>query len=92
MDYLALYSRNCKKCKHLDPEEPREYSKCHFNNGNKECPAQEVQLAVVGEAKRFAAAVKDARSAGLIAREVELLQEVAKRPSAFQHRFREASR
>lgn len=92
MDYLALYSRNCKKCKHLDPEETREYTKCHFNNGNKECPAQEVQFAVVGEANRFAAAVRKARAAGLIEREVQLLQEVAKRPPAFQHRFREASR
>ncbi len=91
MEYLALYSRNCKRCKSLDPEETREFDKCHFNNGNKECPAQEVQLAVVGEATRFANAVKKARSNGLIAQEVMLLQRVAKRSPAFQQKFREAS-
>lgn len=90
MDYLALYSKNCKRCKFLDPEEEQGFEKCHFNSGNKECPAQEVQFAITGEAKRFAEAVKRARAAGDIAREVEILNEVAKRPPAFQHKFREA--
>ena len=89
MDYLALYSSKCKRCKHLDPEEPKAFTKCHSSAGNKLCPADEVQFAVVGEAKRFAVAVKKARASGNLAKEVRILQEVAKRPQAFQHKFKE---
>jgi hypothetical protein len=92
MDYLALYSRNCKKCKHLDPEETQEFEKCHFNAGNKACPAKEVQLAVVGEAQKYAQAVRKARAAGNITQEVAILTKVATRSPAFQQKFREASR
>lgn len=91
MDYLALYSTKCKTCKHLDPEEEEEYTSCHFSSGNKECPAAEVQLAVVGEAKRMAEAVKKARAAGNIKREVKILQAVGQRSPAFQHKFKEWS-
>jgi hypothetical protein len=91
MDYLALYSAKCKTCKALDPEETKEYTNCHFNNGNKNCPAAEVQIAVVGEAMRFANIVKKARAGGDLKREVEILQEVGKRSAAFQQKFREWS-
>jgi hypothetical protein len=90
MDYLALYSAKCKRCKHLDPEESKAYTKCHFTSGNTECPAQEVQFAIVGEVKRFATAIKKARAAGDLDREVAILNEVARRPVAFQHKFRES--
>jgi hypothetical protein len=89
MDYLALYSEKCKRCGHLDPEAPKKFNNCHFSKGNTECPAQEVQFAVVGEAKRFAAAAKKARKAGNLAMEAEILDTVAKRSPAFQHKFQE---
>lgn len=91
MDYLALYSTKCKRCKHLDPEEEVAFEKCHHSAGNAECPASEIRITVVGEAKRFALAVKRARSSGNIDREVKILQEVNKRSAAFQHKFREWS-
>ncbi len=89
MDYLALYSAKCKRCGHLDPDEPRKYTKCHASNGNSECPAKEVQFAVVGEAKRYAQSVKRAKRVGDLAKEAEVLEAVAKRSAAFQHKFRE---
>lgn len=91
MDYLALYSRRCKRCSHLDPEESKAYDACHFSNGNKECPAIDVQFAIVGEAKRFANALKKARRTGDLNREAEILEAVAKRSPAFQHKFKEWS-
>lgn len=89
MDILALYSPKCKRCGHLDPDEPEKFDRCHSSNGNTECPASEVQFAVVGEARRLADKVIKARSVGDLAREVEILQKVAKRSDAFQHKFRE---
>lgn len=89
MDHLALFSRKCKTCKHLDPEEEVAYTKCHFDKGNTECPAKEVQLVVVGQAKRLGLEVKKARSAGNIQREVEILNAVSKKSAAFQQKFRE---
>ncbi len=91
MDHLALYSRNCKRCSHLDPEESRAFEKCHFSNGNQECPALEVQLVVVGEAKRFASAWKKARNEGNLVRQAEILDAVSKRSPAFQFKFKEWS-
>lgn len=91
MDYLALYSKNCKRCSYLDPDEPQKFEKCHFSKGNAECPAVDVQFAVVGEAKRFARAVKKAKSNGDLNKEAEILEAVAKRSPAFQHKFKEWS-
>ena len=91
MDHLALYSKNCKICKFLDPDEVREFNKCHYKNGNTECPAKEVQFAVVGEARRLAARFKIAMSSNDINKQVEILQFVSKRAPAFQHKFREWS-
>lgn len=89
MEYLALYSRNCKRCGALDPEEDRVFEKCHFSKGNKQCPAAEIQFAVVGEAQRFANALLKARRQGDLDRESAILTEVAKRTPAFQHKFKE---
>ena len=90
MDFLALYSKKCKSCKHLDAEESVAYDKCHYTKGNALCPAQEVQLVVSGEAQRFAKAVLRARASGNFEREVLILQKVAKRSNPFQFKFREA--
>jgi superfamily I DNA/RNA helicase len=89
LEYLALYSQKCKSCGHLDPEEERKYNKCHFSKGNNECPAAEVRIAVVGEAKRLADALKRARARHDMEKEIEILSRVAKRSAAFQQKFRE---
>lgn len=89
MDNLALYSRKCKTCKHLDPEEEILHVKCHFSRGNKDCPAAEVRIIVVGEARRFAEAVRQARSKADLGREAKLLKIVQKRDPAFQQKFKE---
>jgi hypothetical protein len=91
MDYLALYSPNCKNCGYLDGDEKRKFEKCHYTNGNTECPAKEVQFAVVGEAKRFANAFKRARQSGDLNKQAEILEAVAKRSLAFQHKFKDWS-
>ncbi len=88
MDHLALYSRNCKFCKHLDKDEPKTFN-CHFSKGNKDCPAQEVQLVVVGKALRLARAVKKAQSTGDLSREAKILEMVAQKSAAFQFKFKE---
>jgi hypothetical protein len=89
LDYLALYSRNCKKCSHLDPGEKKAFTECHFSKGNHHCPAQEVQLVVVGKAERYANALKRARAKGDLAREAQIIEAVAKKSLAFQHKFKE---
>lgn len=91
LEYLALYSSKCKSCGHLDPGEEKKYSKCHHSNGNKECPALEVRVVVVGEAKRLAEALKKARAKNDMEKEIQILQKVATRSAAFQQKFREWS-
>ena len=90
MELLALYSKKCKSCKHLDPEEPKAHDDCHFSKGNKQCPASEIQFAIVGQAQRYAAALKKAKAKGDIEKEIQILTAVQKRSEAFQFKFREA--
>jgi hypothetical protein len=89
MDHLALYSRRCKICKSLDPEEEREFPQCHFEQGNTECPAQEVQFAVVGRVIRYGKDYQKAQIAGNLAEQSRLLELVAKKSQAFQFKFNE---
>lgn len=89
MDHLALYSRNCKKCKHLDPEEKIAYDKCHYTNGNTECPAKEVQISVVGMARRFAKAMKKAQATSDVTRQIQILKAVEGRSDAFKLKYRD---
>ena len=89
MDHLILYSRNCKKCKLLDPEEETTFKKCSYVSGNTECPASDVQIVVAGKARRYAAMVVKSREEGDLKKEVSLLRKVSQTPLAFQLKFKE---
>jgi hypothetical protein len=89
MEYLALYSQKCKDCKSLDPEASNLYTSCHFENGNKECPAQEVQLVVVGLASRLAKEFVAAKVNADLSAQSKILQRVSTKTRAFQHKFNE---
>lgn len=84
---FALYSRNCKSCKHLDSAETNLYTKCHFSKGNDQCPAAEVEIVVVGAAYRMARQVLAARDKRDAKEEARILAAVAKESEAFQERF-----
>lgn len=88
MDYLPLYSRNCKVCSLLDKEETRKF-KCTPESGNTLCPAGEIQFVVIGKAKKLALAVLQARKSSNFEEEAKLLQQVTKLSPEFQHKFRE---
>lgn len=89
MDYLSLYSENCKKCSALDPDESKLFKSCHYSTGNTQCPASEVQFAVVGKAQRYANALAKARRNGDLAKEAKIIDAVSTKSSAFQHKFKE---
>ncbi len=88
-EYLALYSADCSNCKHLTETGKREFEKCHFSNGNKLCPAQEVRIVVVGEALEYARKVLRARDKRQPKKEAVLMKYVGAQSEAFQSRFYE---
>lgn len=83
---LTLYSTNCKKCRHLDPDEQIEYD-CTADKGNSHCPASEVQIVVTGNALRLAHRAFRARKKKNVKMEAKILADVAQTPRAFQLRF-----
>lgn len=85
--YLQLYSRNCKSCKHLDPTEKKGWSSCHYSKGNEECPASEIRFTITGKATKLARQVLAARDARNAEAEANILAAVSKEDSAFQERF-----
>lgn len=86
-EHLGLYSTLCKKCGHLDPDEPKKYSKCHYSKGNRYCPAEEVQIVVVGRAQKYAQQVIAARAARNAEAEHKILGQVMAKSAAFKERF-----
>ena len=86
-EYLKIYSTNCKSCYHLDPQETKKYSSCHYSKGNKQCPAAEIQIVVVGKAYRYANIVLAARNNRDAKAEARILSIVSKQSSVFQERF-----
>ena len=86
-EYLQLYNANCKRCSYLDPDETKRFSSCHYSKGNEFCPAREIQIVVVGKAKRYAAQVLSARESRNAEAEAKILELVAKRSKAFIERF-----
>ena len=89
LEYLALYSVNCMSCKHLTETGKREFQDCHFSKGNKQCPASEVRIVVVGEALTYARRVLRARDKRQPNREARYMKYVAAQSAAFQSRFYE---
>jgi len=84
---VALYSKRCKSCKHLDPHEQKAWMVCHFSRGNEDCPASGLQITIVGKAYRFARQVLSARDRRDVQTEAKILALVAKEDEDFQERF-----
>lgn len=89
-EHLALFSQDCKRCKHLDPAEKTAYTQCHFSKGNEYCPASDIQIVVVGAAYRLAKQLRAARDQRDATTEARIMAKVAKETEAFQERFYQA--
>lgn len=91
-DYLSLYSVNCDNCSHLRPDKEgaKAFIKCHYEKGNKYCPASEVRIVVVGQAYRMAEQVRKARERRDAAAEATIMAQVAKCHEAVQSKFYDA--
>lgn len=87
IDHLALYSTKCKRCGHLDPDEKRKFTACHFDKGNTLCPASEVRIVVVGQATSYARQVRKARDERNPQEEARLMAYVSRQSVAFQSKF-----
>lgn len=89
MDYLALYSDKCLRCRHLVADAPKQYTRC-FVDRNPECPAAEVRIVFTGLAVRCAKEVKRARAKGDLAKEAKVLAFVASKGKVFEQKFQES--
>ena len=87
LEYLSLYSTNCKKCGYLDEAEPQKFERCHFTKGNTNCPASEIRIVITGKASRLAAKCHKAKQAHDSAGVAEVMLAVSKTDAAFKDRF-----
>lgn len=88
-DVLGIYSDNCDNCSHLRPDKvgAKAFIKCHYDKGNKYCPASEVIIVVVGKAYRMAEQVRKARERRDASAEAVVMAQVAKCHTAIQSKF-----
>lgn len=88
MEHFAIYSENCLSCKSLvDSPSTVEFKKCHYSQGNSECPASEVTIIIVGKALSVAQRVHEARLARDAKTEAKLMNYVTKQSDGFRSAF-----
>lgn len=88
-EYLGLYSQACLTCKSLIETGTINNPDCHYKAGNKQCPASEVKIVIVGEALDYAARVLRARDKRLAKTEARLMRHVGTQSAAFRTKFYE---
>ena len=88
MEILKLFSKNCKVCSYLDPDEKKKFDKCYFKNGNELCPAKDIRITTVGKASSMAIKYKKAKARGDLKEQSVLLDEVSNRSQIFQKIFK----
>lgn len=86
-EYLALYSEACITCKHLVETGTVDNRKCHYKNGNTQCPASEVKIVIVGQALDYARKVIQARDKRHAKTEARLMRYVGTQSAAFRSKF-----
>lgn len=59
-DLVIIHSTKCMKCSHLYQHGTRAFESCHFSNGNDECPAQFMRIAIGVNFQKAAQALADA--------------------------------
>lgn len=77
-EYLSLYSRDCLSCHHLVDGAAVKARRCHFERGNKSCPASEVKIVITGRLRAQATALAKARAEQDLDAEVRILQAIGK--------------
>lgn len=86
---LEVWGSGCLSCGALianDPDlEPlEELPKCHYSRGQKGCPAQNVQITIVGPRRRAVSQLVAARDSGDASRLIRLLTALGDKDSSFQ--------
>lgn len=89
-DLLAIYSENCLKCGHFVQGVSRKFKDCHESKGNKQCPASEVEVVVVGKAAVYASKLLKAQDRRDAVGTAKIFAYVAKQPAGFQAKFYDA--
>lgn len=83
---FILYEEKCVVCVHLFPRcsKRKTYNKCHYKNGNEDCPAQEVVFVVKPKTNKKADAIYKKLGEGDVQKAIILLQRLVKEPESEQ--------
>lgn len=60
---FVVYSPKCLVCDHLVDGGPKHYNKCHYSNGNADCPALENRIISDGKTRQYRRRLDEAREA-----------------------------
>lgn len=91
---FLLYEEKCVVCVHLFPRcsKRKTYNKCHYKNGNPDCPAQEVVFIVKPKVNKRAEAIFKKIEDGDVQKAIILLQRLVKEPEEEQKNILHAVR
>lgn len=90
MGFLSIYRPECLSCKALVPMMPKAMSECHWKKGNKNCPAQSVQIVERIPLNIIIPRWLGAEKAGEWSRIAQFAALLATKPDWYQQRVKDA--
>lgn len=87
METLGIYHMRCLRCKHLVEGATKNFKKCHYDQGNEDCPAREVRIAPVGKVTALVKRLFDAEASSDVAKTAKIWDEIGKEPASTRARF-----
>ena len=88
--FLEIYHENCLSCKSLIPFMKKSFKSCHYNAGNKSCPAQTVKIIYQIPLGKIIPKFMQAEAESDFDRIAKLSKVLASKPDWYQQRVGEA--
>lgn len=84
---IVLYSERCFRCSHLVDGAPETFTKCHYEQGNHDCPAIAIRIMTSGKVRKFIRRIEEAQAAKDAPKVAKIWEEVTKESPEVQRRI-----
>jgi|GEM_PF-2776831 len=84
---IVLYSERCFRCSHLVDGAEKTFTKCHYSQGNPDCPAIAIRIMTSGKVRAYIDRIEKAQAARNAPEVAKIWEEVVKESPEVQRRI-----
>lgn len=84
---IVLYSERCFRCSHLVDGAEKTFNKCHYSQGNRDCPAIAIRIMTSGKVRAYVTRIEKAQSEKNAPEVAKIWEEVAQESPEVQRRL-----